>query len=152
MVCALCNALAPFLSALLPSCWLSAAVLAPISPCTRTCTSSLSDFSAFRPYVLCAVLYLMGELPCVLAREPELSEIWAMLVWGILRGRCVARWVWLPLTGWSASWGPVPSDDILPILGWWSDHLDRWQIFLRFISWIACSVSRIRPLLHCASA
>jgi hypothetical protein len=86
VVCALCNALAPFLSALLPSRWLSAAAPTPIGPRARARTIPLSDISAFRPYALCAVLYLIGELPCVLARYPELSEPWAMLFWGILRG------------------------------------------------------------------
>ena len=37
-------------------------------------TSPLSDISAFRPYALRTALYLIGELPCVLARYPELSE------------------------------------------------------------------------------
>jgi hypothetical protein len=94
VVCALCNALAPFLSALLPSRWLSVAAPALLGRRTHTRTIPLSNICAFRPYAL----YLIKELPCVLARYLELSEpelCWFGGYWGVcvLLGGCGFIWL-----------------------------------------------------------
>ena len=150
MICTLYNAWALPLGALLLLHWSSTIVLMLIGLPTCPCTILLSDI--FCILALCALHSTLPEWEVTLCADkgPWAVRVWAMLVWEILRGRWVARCLWLDLIGWGAFWGPVSLKDILLILGWWCDHLDCWLIFLRFIGCTAHSVGCVRPLLHSA--